>query len=93
MTIALPSTLRLIAQDLSRLGFRCVVVGGAVRDSLLNLPVKDFDFEVYGVTYERLAELLSAYGRVDLVGRSFGVVKFTAPGESTCDFAIPRRES
>ena len=93
MTIALPSTLRLIAQDLSRLGFRCVVVGGAVRDALLNLPVKDFDFEVHGISYEHLAELLSHHGRVDLVGRSFGVVKFTSSNESTSDFAIPRRES
>ena len=50
-------------------------MGGAVRDALLGLPPKDFDIEVYGISYERLAGFLSAYGRVDLVGKSFGVVK------------------
>lgn len=93
MNIPLPSALGAIATELSRQGFRCLVVGGAVRDALLDLPVKDFDFEVYGVSYERLADFLSTRGRVDLVGRSFGVVKFTAPNEATCDFAVPRRES
>lgn len=79
--IPLPAALRQIAQDLHRLGFRSVVVGGAVRDALLHLPVKDFDIEVYGISYDRLAGLLANYGRVDLVGRSFGVVKFTASHE------------
>ena len=70
-----------------------MLVGGAVRDALLGLPVKDFDVEVYGVSYDRLAEVLGHYGRVDLVGRSFGVIKLTVRGEDTWDFAIPRRES
>ncbi len=30
---------------------------------------------------------------MDLVGKSFGVVKFTASGSDTCDFSIPRRDS
>jgi tRNA nucleotidyltransferase (CCA-adding enzyme) len=93
VTFRLPSALLRIAEELSRLGYRPVVVGGAVRDALLGLEVKDFDIEVYGVSYEHLAEILGERGRVDLVGRSFGVVKFTAPGEATWDFSIPRRES
>jgi tRNA nucleotidyltransferase (CCA-adding enzyme) len=93
LNIPLPSALRSLCEQLSGQGFRCLLVGGAVRDALLALPVKDFDFEVYGISYEALAEFLSRHGRVDLVGRSFGVVKFTAPNEDTCDFAIPRRES
>ena len=31
---------------------RAYLVGGCVRDSLLGIPQKDFDLEVYGVDYE-----------------------------------------
>jgi tRNA nucleotidyltransferase (CCA-adding enzyme) len=63
-----------------------------VRDTLLGLDAKDFDVEVYAVAYDRLAGLLEQHGRVDLVGKSFGVVKLhTAAGDF--DFAVPRRDS
>lgn len=69
------------------------LVGGCVRDWKLGLPVKDFDIEVHGVSFAQLAEALQDWGKVDLVGRSFGVAKLTlAPGE-THDFSIPRRDS
>ena len=54
---------------------------------------KDFDIEVYGTSYDRLADFLSRYGRVDLVGKSFGVVKLLGLDLSSVDFSIPRRES
>ena len=93
MNLSLPSILLQIIGELRDAGYRAVVVGGAVRDALLQLPVKDFDIEVYGISYDRLAEFLTRHGRVDVVGQSFGVVKFTASGEQTWDFTIPRRES
>jgi tRNA nucleotidyltransferase (CCA-adding enzyme) len=72
---------------------RSYLVGGCVRDWLLAIPNKDFDIEVFGVGYEELAAGLSRWGRTDLVGRSFGVVKLTTPGGQTFDFGIPRRDS
>jgi tRNA nucleotidyltransferase (CCA-adding enzyme) len=72
---------------------RAYLVGGCVRDSLLGIDHKDFDLEVYGVNYEDLARDLSPYGRVDLVGRSFGVIKFSAPSGGYWDFSLPRRDS
>ncbi len=69
------------------------LVGGCVRDALLGMPIKDFDVEVHGVGYEDLVEALGKWGRADLVGRSFGVVKLTVRGGETYDFAIPRRDS
>jgi tRNA nucleotidyltransferase (CCA-adding enzyme) len=69
------------------------LVGGCVRDFLLGSPGKDFDVEVFGAGYEELARALSRWCRVDLVGRSFGVVKLTTGGENSYDFAIPRRDS
>lgn len=88
MLIQLPSPLESILRDLDGAGFRAVLVGGAVRDALLGLRPKDFDVEVYGVSYDRLVGLLAGYGRVDLVGKSFGVVKLLG-----FDFSIPRLES
>lgn len=69
------------------------LVGGCVRDALLGLPQKDFDIEVFGVSYEQLAAALSRWGRTDLVGRSFGVIKLTMAGGAVYDFTIPRRDS
>ena len=72
---------------------RSFLVGGCVRDWLLAIPNKDFDIEVFGVSYEQLTVGLSRWGRTDLVGRSFGVVKLTTPEGQTFDFSIPRRDS
>jgi tRNA nucleotidyltransferase (CCA-adding enzyme) len=74
-------------------------VGGCVRDSLIGRDVagKDRDYLVTGIPLDDLVRLLTPYGKVDLVGRSFGVIKFTSrsngsgPSE-TVDIAIPRRE-
>jgi putative nucleotidyltransferase with HDIG domain len=74
-------------------------IGGTVRDSLMaNRPAsKDADFLVTNIPYQELSDILREFGRVDLVGRSFGVIKFTPyrRGEEpmhTFDFALPRKE-
>lgn len=76
---------------------RIYEVGGAVRDSLLKdqPAVKDRDYLVTGIDYDHLSRLLRRHGRVDLVGRSFGVIKFTQFTEGlahTHDISLPRRE-
>jgi tRNA nucleotidyltransferase (CCA-adding enzyme) len=68
------------------------LVGGCVRDWLLDRPINDFDIEVFGISYEQLATALSRWGRADLVGRSFGVLKLTTESGRTFDFNLPRRE-
>ena len=68
---------------------RAYLVGGCVRDSVLGIAHKDFDLEVYGVDYETLARQLSAHGRVDLVGKSFGVIKFSGQSGGQWDFSLP----
>ena len=92
MTLHLPPLLDRIVRELRASSLRAVVVGGAVRDALLGGEPKDFDIEVHGVAYDRLAGLLSEHGRVDLVGKSFGVVKLNAGGREY-DFSVPRRDS
>src|SRR5258706_7570181 len=88
-----PSGLLSILLELTAAGFTCLVVGGAVRDSLLGVKPVDFDVEVYGIAYERIAEFLTKHGRVDLVGKSFGVVKFSDGAGNTWDFSVPRRDN
>jgi len=72
---------------------RAFLVGGWVRDALLDQPGKDVDIEAFGVSYEELASALATWGRTDRVGRSFGVVKLTTSSGATYDFTIPRRDS
>ncbi|HEX5132921.1 MAG TPA: HD domain-containing protein [Candidatus Krumholzibacteria bacterium] len=69
-------------------------VGGAVRDELIGLAgTADTDYLVRGLRPPELEAILSAHGRVVLVGKAFGVYKFTPAGErSTYDIVFPRRE-
>lgn len=90
MIVAPPELERILVQtpELTK----AFLVGGCVRDAVLGIPHKDFDIEVFGISYEQLAKALSRWGKTDLVGRSFGVVKLRA-GEFVFDFTIPRRDS
>jgi tRNA nucleotidyltransferase (CCA-adding enzyme) len=92
LNMNLPDELRRLLRETPALS-QAYLVGGCVRDSLLGITPKDFDFEVYGVDYETLARQLSAHGRVDLVGKSFGVIKFTGEHGGQWDFSLPRRDS
>lgn len=72
-------------------------VGGAVRDAFFGFKPKDIDIEVFGIEADCLATLLRPFGRVDAVGASFGVLKFTGRDEGgervDADFSLPRSES
>jgi tRNA nucleotidyltransferase (CCA-adding enzyme) len=68
-------------------------VGGTLRDTLLGIPHKDKDLLVTGVSMEELIVLLSRFGAVQKVGKSFGVIKFKPHhANSEFDLALPRRE-
>jgi len=75
------------------------LVGGAVRDIILDKPTKDFDFVVAKVEAKDLEKFLAQQGQVNLVGKSFGVFKFmpetgSQPGMTfePFDIALPRTE-
>ena len=88
----LPPIIREISSHLLRRNAKAIVVGGSVRDHFLGLDIKDYDVEVYGLaSMEALEEILSLYGSVNLVGKSFGVLKFIHEGEEY-DFSFPRLE-
>lgn len=74
------------------------LVGGAVRDIIMGrvIECQDFDLVVRGVDLETVARELETMGKVDLVGRDFGVLKFRShdcpEGAPAVDIAWPRTE-
>jgi tRNA nucleotidyltransferase (CCA-adding enzyme) len=76
-------------------GGRPYLVGGAVRDALLGLPLKDYDLEVFSLTPQQLEAVLARAGSVDAVGQAFSVYKVAGlPGVAgAVDVSIPRRDS
>jgi tRNA nucleotidyltransferase (CCA-adding enzyme) len=83
----------LVLAAIRSIGGRPMLVGGCVRDTLLGIPVKDTDVEVYGVADpDKLAAALAGTGKVTEAGKSFGVFKVRA-GSTEVDVSLPRRES
>jgi len=95
VNLTVPSGLRRLLERLRDAGGRPFIVGGAVRDSLLGLAVKDFDVEVFGLPVEPLKAALAPLGTVNAVGEAFTVFKLTglAGVEGAVDVSIPRRDS
>ena len=77
-----------IARTVAAEGGRALLVGGWVRDRLLDRPSKDVDLEVYGIPADRLHQLLQRFGPVNTVGESFTVFKVAG-----IDVSLPRRDS
>lgn len=90
--MTLPESLRAVLQALAHRGGRPLLAGGCVRDWLLDHEAKDFDVEVYGLTWEDVAAALRPFGPTDIVGRSFGVIKVRV-GAAEYDVSLPRRET
>ncbi len=74
---------------------RALIVGGFVRDSLRGGHPKDIDIEVYGVSIDRLMQVLEQHypGRVNPVGKAFSILKINLGDDVEFDISIPRRES
>lgn len=88
----LPSIILSISQQLNEHKAKAIVVGGSVRDHFLGIASKDYDIEVYGLkNMDELASILQEYGSVNLVGKSFGVLKLVSEGQEY-DFSFPRLE-
>lgn len=86
------ATARPIIDAVSAAGGRTLFVGGCVRDIFTHQGSKDIDLEVYDIQPDHLFEILSSLGRVDAVGKSFGILKVRLPHDIDIDVSIPRRE-
>src|SRR2546423_14841104 len=92
---------RTIEDFVRGLGLDAYLVGGAVRDELLDFESKDADFVIPGVDYDGLRRALEPHGRVEdleVAGRRVGArlyprdpaVRAAAP--AGIEFAPPRAE-
>ncbi|MCX5922529.1 MAG: hypothetical protein NTX86_04355 [Candidatus Dependentiae bacterium] len=79
-----------IITQIDQQGGRVFLVGGAVRDVLLDRVIKDLDIEVHGLLLSQLEEILRHYGPVSLVGKSFGVLRLHV---LDVDWSLPRTDS
>jgi tRNA nucleotidyltransferase (CCA-adding enzyme) len=91
----LPDGLVRLCRALREAGGRPFLVGGAVRDGLLGLPVKDYDVEVFGLAGEHMRQVLEQVGAVNAVGEAFTVYKVHGldVAGTQVDVSLPRRDS
>lgn len=66
------------------------LVGGAVRDIVLDIPIKDLDIEVHQISLLDLEKILKEFGFVRLVGKKFGVFRIDG---LDIDWSLPRKDS
>lgn len=66
------------------------LVGGGVRDIILGKTLKDIDLEIHGINIDELETILNSILPVNLVGKSFGVLKSY---QFPIDFSVPRTDS
>lgn len=70
------------------------LVGGVVRDLIISSCIdsrKDIDLMVVGHEYSEIEEILKDHGKINTVGKSFAVIKFTRD-KITYDISVPRRD-
>ncbi len=89
--VRLPEVITILCEALDNAGGVAWLVGGCVRDMLLKQQPNDWDIEVFGLSEEKLHETLQGLGKVELVGKHFGVRKLWLEGVEI-DVALPRKE-
>ena len=86
-----PEPVHRLADAILSAGGRPILVGGAVRDYLLELVPKDFDIESFGLRFGELSGAIERIAKVHAVGKSFGVLKAKIDNMEI-DVSLPRRE-
>ena len=83
-----------LRRDIKSKGGKIYQIGGAVRDEFLGKVSKDLDLIIAGIDIDDLQKILNQHGKVNLVGKSFGVLKFNPFGQEgePVDIVVPRIE-
>lgn len=88
MNNQIPGAVKKVSSVLQNAGGRVMLVGGAVIDIVKERQPKDWDLEVFGLSYDRIAEVLQD-NDPKLVGRAFGIIKVNIDGIDV-DLNVPR---
>ena len=93
LNIQLPADLMDIYKRIRGAGKDFYVVGGAVRDALLGKSPKDYDMAT-DATPDQVIKILKSHGRLrlDLTGKSFGVVRVKTPDDNEYEIATFRED-
>ena len=93
MSIKYPKSLNIVFAKLIEHGIKPIIVGGYVRDAILNIDSNDIDVELYNVSsFEYVEKLLEEFGSLNSVGKSFGICKLKYKNLEL-DFSLPRVDS
>jgi len=85
--------MKLLVDKIHQQGGTAMLIGGAVIDSILGLEIKDWDIEVFGLSFSQLEELLISMGLpCKFTGDKFGVIKTQIDGIDF-DISVPRTEN
>lgn len=76
-----------VVRGLIKRGGKIYIVGGAVRDLVLELPIEELDIEIHNLSLEDIVNVLSLRGRVNAVGKVYGVLKIEG---IPIDWSLPR---
>jgi tRNA nucleotidyltransferase/poly(A) polymerase len=93
LDIPIPEDLKAIHRQMKSAGMQLFLVGGAVRDALMNKVPKDYDVAT-DATPEAVIELLQQDPelRIDLTGKAFGVVRVKTPAGEEYEIATFRKD-
>lgn len=76
--ISLPKDVGMILEILQNNSKNSIIVGGAIRDTLLGLTPKDYDFAT-DMEYDKLLEIFKDYAPKE-IGKSFGIIQIKVNG-------------
>lgn len=82
-----------LADAIKAAGGQALLVGGCIRDMLVNKIPKDFDIEVYKLNPTQVEEAAKQFGKVSDVGKAFGILKVSLGEGVDIDLSLPRTDS
>jgi len=89
----IPEQIDKLVNAIKEEGGKAYLVGGGVIDSLQGRAIKDWDIEVFYMSYDQLLQVATKVaGKADLIGQKFGVVKVKPDGIDV-ELSIPRKDN
>jgi tRNA nucleotidyltransferase (CCA-adding enzyme) len=89
----IPNEILELVEAIKTAGGKAYLVGGGVIDQLMDKTVKDWDIEVFNLSYDNLLDItMQTTAKADLIGQKFGIIK-TFSGNYDIELSIPRKDN